>query len=399
MFQQFELLKNLDSSQINDILETNELYKNISNDDIDQLPKINFNNFVNICHFVDYYILSSPDEFLNNIRYEIYEKNNDIINQINQLSINMQNKIYDNDCLHNMQCTNIKYILYNEECPSNIRHISCYEYFKKKDPIIYYDIDFAARDGHLEIIKYLFNKGQKCTNKAIELASTKGHLDIVEYLFKKKQQYGSKSAIDMAIDLASGNGHFEIVKYLFEIQKQSCSSNAIDWASRIGRLDIVKYLFEVQNSHYTVNSITYASENGHFEVVKYLFSIMSPLIETNQAINGASKNGHFKVVKYLFEKVNHNGTSDSIDYACSNGHLDIVKYLFEKHVIPTIDAIIMASLNNHLDVVKYLVEVVKINDLKNAIINARHKGHDDIVEYLLKARKSRGKSKIFLWNK
>jgi hypothetical protein len=44
-------------------------------------------------------------------------------------------------------------------------------------------MDFAARDGHLEVIKWLHtNRSEGCTIYAIKYAVKNGHLDIINWL-------------------------------------------------------------------------------------------------------------------------------------------------------------------------------------------------------------------------
>lgn len=110
MFQKFATLKNMSQNQIYDILAQNTLYSQVSYEDIIQLPKINFYNFVNICNFVDHYQLISDNIFIDNIRYEICNKNPLVLNNLPKISNNLRQKIYD---------------------PNNTQHIFCIKYLMK----------------------------------------------------------------------------------------------------------------------------------------------------------------------------------------------------------------------------------------------------------------------------
>jgi hypothetical protein len=89
--------------------------------------------------------------------------------------------------------------------------------------------------------------------------------------------------------------YLEIVKFLYSIGKK-CSTNAMDYASAHGYLKIVKYLHSI-GAKYTSNAMNWASRNGNLEIVKYLNSIGEK--STIYCINSASGNGHMEIVKYL----------------------------------------------------------------------------------------------------
>ena len=63
--------------------------------------------------------------------------------------------------------------------------------------------------GHLEMVKYLFEKGAPINTDAIMMASYNGNLEMVKYLFEK----GAPIDTD-AIQYASIYDRIEVVKYL-----------------------------------------------------------------------------------------------------------------------------------------------------------------------------------------
>ncbi len=44
-------------------------------------------------------------------------------------------------------------------------------------------MDFAAENGYLEVVKYLYSKGAKCTTDAMNYAAGGGHPDTVMWLY------------------------------------------------------------------------------------------------------------------------------------------------------------------------------------------------------------------------
>jgi hypothetical protein len=89
------------------------------------------------------------------------------------------------------------------------------------------DIDIAARDGHLEVVKYLYKKGVVATKWGIDYAAYYGHLEVIKYLYKQ----GVKDS-ECSINLAAEYGHLEVVKYLYS-QGIEATEDGIGWQLRI----------------------------------------------------------------------------------------------------------------------------------------------------------------------
>ena len=106
----------------------------------------------------------------------------------------------------------------------------------------------ACKNGDLELVKYLVEKGVHVDDYAIRYASEYGHFEIVKYLFEKGAPIS-----DWAISNASENGHFEIVKYLFK-KGAPIDEYAISFASGRGHYEIVKYLVSVNAPRFTQDS-------------------------------------------------------------------------------------------------------------------------------------------------
>jgi hypothetical protein len=117
-----------------------------------------------------------------------------------------------------------------------------YELFKKyKDFDLLYN---ASKRGELSLIKFAVSHGVSLTDeygidKPLGAAANKGHLDIVKYLLEKG--YNIHEGDDYALKIASETGHLEIVKYLVEHDAR-ISNKAIKWAQEAGHQKVVKYL-------------------------------------------------------------------------------------------------------------------------------------------------------------
>ena len=67
-------------------------------------------------------------------------------------------------------------------------------------------LDFAAQTGILEIIKFLTLKGAECTKNAMEFAAMNGHVDVVKWLFENRSE-----GCLLGVTLAIGQGRLRPV--------------------------------------------------------------------------------------------------------------------------------------------------------------------------------------------
>lgn len=81
-----------------------------------------------------------------------------------------------------------------------------------------YAVRWAAKNGHLEIVRYLYEKGTNImakNNYAVRLAACNGHLEVVRYLYEKGA-YIIEGSI-WTVKQATKNGHTDVVEYLREM--------------------------------------------------------------------------------------------------------------------------------------------------------------------------------------
>ena len=152
------------------------------------------------------------------------------------------------------------------------------------------------------------------------------------YLLITNSPEGKDESGIAPVNWASLVGHLEIVKYLYEkyhvdIETESSSGDTpIISASFAGNLDVVKYLYEEchadveRKNKYGENAIIFSSCNGHIDVVKYLYEHCH--VDVNAKDNDektpliwASSRGRFEVVKYLVEHCHVNITDKTISSA------------------------------------------------------------------------------------
>ena len=100
-------------------------------------------------------------------------------------------------------------------------------------------MNYAARNGHLEIVKWLHeNRKEGCTKDAMNMAAEKGHLKVIKWLHKNRQE----GCTSDAMNLAAEEGHLRVIKWLHKNKKEGCTKYAIHWAIRNGHLEIAKWI-------------------------------------------------------------------------------------------------------------------------------------------------------------
>jgi len=131
--------------------------------------------------------------------------------------------------------------------------------------------NWAAKNGHLEVIKFLHeNTSQGCTKYAIDYAACNGHLEVVKFLHENRQEGCTRDAIDYA----ACNGHLEVVKFLHENRQEGCTKDAMNFAAIRGHLEIVKFLHENRTEGCTEDAIVWGTIGCRREVVKSLKSVL-----------------------------------------------------------------------------------------------------------------------------
>jgi ankyrin repeat protein len=104
------------------------------------------------------------------------------------------------------------------------------------------NLSAAAWNGHLDVIKYLVDKGAN-VNTAISAAASKGNMELIDELMKLKGADASK----VNLSGAAQNGHLDVIKYLVDKGADVNLPNQFGTAPLLlaaacGHEDIVKFL-------------------------------------------------------------------------------------------------------------------------------------------------------------
>ncbi|ETW01058.1 hypothetical protein H310_06687 [Aphanomyces invadans] len=244
-------------------------------------------------------------------------------------------------------------------------------------------LDLSAWNGQLHVVEYLQeHQYDEFATTAVDWAARHGHLEIVKYLSGPLEPPEHCTA--MAMDWAAEGGHFDVVTFLHNHRSEGCTTDAIDLAAQNGHLDIVTFLAAHRTEGCTTLAMDMAAQNGHFEVVQFLHNRFPDVGCTTDAIDLAAMHGHLIIVQFLRENRQEGGTSDALNWAAENGHVDVVKYLHQQGednsvVTVAMDGAIQAG---QLEVVQYLF-YFRLDPLNMwALATARERGHRHVLEWL-----------------
>ena len=236
----------------------------------------------------------------------------------------------------------------------------------------------SAKNGNLETIKWLYNKGMSFKEESVFLAAENGHTKIVQFLLSKMNK-----TPEIAIDYAAKSGDLEMVKWLHN--HCEIDSFTIVNAIKHNHLDLVKWLCETcENSKYYFTSIhKVAVEIGNMDIVKYIYEMSEFRYMEQDILDLAVRSGNLEVVKYLhsegyefgkftfLEAVKSgnlevfewlcmmnckNDHSLNIEYGLKGGNLDIIKYLYEKDQPLSPIRSYYATTSGNLKLVEWLFE-------------------------------------------
>ena len=191
-------------------------------------------------------------------------------------------------------------------------------------------MNFAAEYGHLEIMTWLHShrKSEPPTSLAMEFAARSGYLNILCWL---QQHYPQIECTTSAMNFAAGNGFLEIVEWLHINRTEGCTKSAMDRAATNGHLNVVKWLHSHRSEGCTTNAMDCAAERGHLEIVQWLHYNRTEGC-TFRAVDWASDNGHFDVVKWLLETRTEGCSMRALAWAAEKKHFHICRWLLEnKH--------------------------------------------------------------------
>ncbi|MBO9495741.1 ankyrin repeat domain-containing protein [Thalassotalea sp. G20_0] len=272
----------------------------------------------------------------------------------------------------------------------------------------------AAREGHLDMVRYLHKKGaitDQCFPSPIIEAAQNGHVDVVRYLHRAGVSADSSQNGTSLIGHAIIGGHIDVVKYLI---KHGVDVNSSDQytdtpmceAAEWGRFDIVSLLVDkgadIDGCRKGAHTPIYiAACNGHRDIVKFLVAqganVNAFRSGSKTPIYAAAMTGDRELVKYFLEQgvdvnANSTGSETPVWGAANAGHYDMVQYLrsagatFEKNSTKSETLIAAAARGGLMTLVQELLQeggyISTRDDYIPLINDARFFHHYKLEDYL-----------------
>ena len=253
-------------------------------------------------------------------------------------------------------------------------------------PYRYYDdldertlLHYAARDGHLEVVKYLSSR------------------DDVDVNARDSDASAPDTAVgNTPLHMAAGNHHWDAVKYLASrddvdvLASDFRGQTALDMAVVGGALEIVKYLASRDDVDAEMRATGGYARLLHaaadLDIAKYLASRGEVDAGAGTALHRAAERGALGVVKYLASRddvdadARDGAGKTPLYYAVSGSHFDVADYLLSRGDVDRKlgadgDALLISAVRrigldlvtwrSDLDLVKYLLRPggVEVNSL------------------------------------
>ena len=137
-------------------------------------------------------------------------------------------------------------------------------------------LNMAAEQGNLEMVKYCVANECPIDEDACANAARNGHLEVLKYFKYLYEEVKAPWDWETAA-LAALKGHLHILEYLVERKYDKYEVLACEFAAKSGQLDCLKYLRETAKAPWDFQAVRKAHYYNHTECVQYLLDNNCPL--------------------------------------------------------------------------------------------------------------------------
>ena len=154
----------------------------------------------------------------------------------------------------------------------------------------------VARTNKLELLKWA-REEKKCEwgARTINEAASQGNFEMVKYCVANKCHMDPYTCA-----CAARNGHLECLKYLREEAKVRWDWRTPSYAAENGHLHVLKYLVERKCHKFVADACKYAAFNGHLDCLKFLHETAKAPWNSD-AVRSAHNNIQPECLQYLLD--------------------------------------------------------------------------------------------------
>jgi ankyrin repeat protein len=243
--------------------------------------------------------------------------------------------------------------------------------------------DDLGRSGNLELIKFFMETFPDIMlDKIMDGAASKGHIDIVKYLTEKGGELLMYDMWDVV-----RNGHYDIFRYSIDRQGLVIDDRLLDELSETSDIRIIKLFLDAGRKFHTATFYS-VGEDGKTDVLEWMFNNM-PEEDRNldvyeSVIEGASLGGHLDIIDWMLS-LGAKNYQTCCENAASRGHYLIVKKFLDLGITDYNSVFQNGVIGENMEVLRLLVDrgfnfnrTVFKHSMLDAIIN----GNLTIVKFI-----------------
>lgn len=235
------------------------------------------------------------------------------------------------------------------------------------DPTRSHAAEYAAKGGHIDILRLLQEHGVPWTDKTALNAAVGGDVDCFRWLVNK----GCPWDREACFEAAAIEGHVPLVRWFLNVLNDTEAERYFDGGlltelAYTGKTEMLQLAHEINdlNEHNDGYLCENAASGGHLDTLKWLHQIGCPL--GGSIVEQAAGGGHLHVLDWLWEldrEAVQWGFRHSFDDAIREGHIPAIEWAMKKGLpgpweeAATLTLPERASQLGNLDVVKWAVSL------------------------------------------